>query len=131
MTERSRPLFTPSKYKEFDIEHETSKSFISINENKFFRSGYFLFSDDSLYAIILGYQTKEVDFLDLLQTLNSKYGKGAFLDADTVAWEYQNRQLILERPATVKYIITNIANDIRVNYTNNLVTNSINIMQGL
>ena len=119
------------KYKESDIYSEVSDSFISINQNKFFRSGYFLFQDNSLYSITIRYQEKQVGFLDLLNTLNNKYGKGSFLDANTVAWEYDNKQLILERPTTLKYIATDIANDVRVNYTNTIVTNALDVLEGI
>ena len=119
------------KYKESDISSEVSDSFIAINQNKFFRSGYFLFQDNSLYSITIRYQEKQVDFLDLLNTLNNKYGKGSFLDANTVAWEYDNKQLILERPTTLKYIVTDVANDVRVNYTNMIVTNALDVLEGI
>ncbi len=121
----------PRKYQDIDIASETSDSFISINQNKFFRSGYFLFQNDSLYAITIRYQQNQTDFLALLQTLNDKYGKGAFMNADTVAWEYGDVQMILERPTTIKYINTNIANDVRVNYTNMILTNQLDILEGI
>ncbi len=121
----------PRKYQELDISEETAGNFISIEENKYFKSGYFLFKDDALYSITLRFQDNQVDFLDLLEALNEKYGTGSFMDANTVAWENARTQLILERPATIKYMRTEVARDVRVNYTNNIITNSVDITEGL
>ncbi len=121
----------PKKYQDLDLESEETENFVQIDENKYFKSGYFLFKDDRLYAITLRFQDNQVDFLDLLTSLNEKYGKGSFMDANTVAWENGRTQMILERPATIKYMLMDVANDVRVNYTNNIVTNSVDITDGL
>ena len=78
-----------------------------MEENKFYKSGYFIFKNDSLYSITIHFQSNQVDFLELLSALNSKYSKGAFLDANTVAWQNGNMRMILERPSIVKYINMN------------------------
>ncbi len=121
----------PKKYQDPDIGEETTGNFIQINENKYFKSGYFLFKDDHLYAITLRFQENQVDFLDLLTKLNEKYGKGSFMDANTVAWESGRTQMILERPATIKYMLMEVTRDVRVNYTNKIVTNRVDITEGL
>ncbi len=121
----------PKKYQDPDIDSEATSNFVQINENKYFKSGYFLFKDNRLFSITLRFQENQVDFLDLLTSLNEKYGKGSFMDANTVAWESGRTQMILERPATVKYMLMEVTRDVRVNYTNKIVTNRVDITEGL
>ncbi|WP_304331118.1 hypothetical protein [Brachyspira innocens] len=87
-----------------DLSAEESADFLALEENKFYKSGYFVFKDDSLYSITINFQPNQVDFLELLSALNAKYTKGSFLDANTVAWQNGDIRIILERPSVVKYI---------------------------
>ena len=102
-------MILPKKYMtgSVDIAAEESATFLALEENKFYKSGYFIFKNDSLYSITIHFQPNQVDFLELLSALNSKYSKGAFLDANTVAWQNVNMRMILERPSIVKYINMN------------------------
>lgn len=102
-------MILPKKYTtgSVDIAAEESATFLALEENKFYKSGYFIFKNDSLYSITIHFQPNQVDFLELLSALNSKYSKGAFLDANTVAWQNGNMRMILERPSIVKYINMN------------------------
>ena len=106
---RDGTMILPRKYMtgSVDITAEESATFLALEENKFYRSGYFIFKSDSLYSITIYFQPNQVDFLELLSALNSKYSKGAFLDANTVAWQNGNMRIILERPSIVKYINMN------------------------
>ncbi|MEI0531714.1 hypothetical protein R4I97_09150 [Brachyspira pilosicoli] len=90
-----------------DLASEESADFLSLEENKFYKSGYFIFKDDSLYSITIYFQPDQVDFLELLSSLSAKYGKGAFLDAETVSWQNGDNRIILERPSIIKYINMN------------------------
>lgn len=90
-----------------DLASEESATFLSLEENKFYKSGYFIFKDDSLYSITIYFQPNQVDFLELLSSLSAKYGKGAFLDAETVSWQNGDNRIILERPSIIKYINMN------------------------
>lgn len=90
-----------------DLASEESATFLSLEENKFYKSGYFIFKDDSLYSITIYFQPNQVDFLELLSSLSAKYGKGAFLDAETVSWQNVDNRIILERPSIIKYINMN------------------------
>ena len=102
-------MILPKKYMtgSVDIAAEESATFLALEENKFYKSGYFIFKNDSLYSITIHFQPNQVDFLELLSALNSKYSKGAFLDANTVAWQNGNMRMILEKPSIVKYINMN------------------------
>ncbi|WP_028330140.1 hypothetical protein [Brachyspira alvinipulli] len=100
-----------------DLSAEESATFIALEENKFYKSGYFIFKDDALYSITINFQPNQVDFLELLSALNAKYTKGAFLDANTVAWQNGDIRIILERPSVVKYINMNnvtTTSDVRI-----------------
>ena len=90
-----------------DLASEESATFLSLEENKFYKSGYFIFKDDSLYSITIYFQPNQVDFLELLSSLSAKYGKGSFLDAETVSWQNGDNRIILERPSIIKYINMN------------------------
>lgn len=90
-----------------DLASEESADFLSLEENKFYKSGYFIFKNDSLYSITIYFQPDQVDFLELLSSMSAKYGKGAFLDAETVSWQNGDNRIILERPSIVKYISMN------------------------
>lgn len=102
-------MILPKKYMtgSVDIAAEESATFLALEENKFYKSGYFIFKNDSLYSITIHFQPNQVDFVEILSALNSKYSKGAFLDANTVAWQNGNMRMILERPSIVKYINMN------------------------
>lgn len=88
-----------------DVSSEEYDTFLNLQQNKFFKSGYFLFKDNALYAITIRFQSNQIDFLEILNALNKKYGTGSFLDASTVAWENGERRITLERPTIVKYMI--------------------------
>ena len=90
-----------------DLASEESDTFLALEENKFYKSGYFIFKEDSLYSITIYFQPDQVDFLELLSSLSAKYGKGAFLDAETVSWQNGDNRMILERPSIIKYINMN------------------------
>lgn len=90
-----------------DLKSEESATFLALEENKFYKSGYFIFKNDALYSITINFQPNQVDFLELLSALNSKYTKGSFLNANTVAWQNGDIRIILERPSIVKYIDMN------------------------
>ena len=90
-----------------DLLAEESDSFLALEENKFYKSGYFIFKDNQLYSITIYFQSNQVDFLELLSALNAKYSKGSFIDANTVAWQNGDIRIILERPSIVKYINMN------------------------
>ncbi len=99
-------MILPKKYLQnnVDISAEDTESFISLVPNKFYRSGYFVFKDDSLYSITINFQPNQFDFLEMLNKLNAKYGKGNFLDANTISWQNADIKMILERPSIIKYI---------------------------
>ncbi|WP_295158100.1 hypothetical protein [uncultured Brachyspira sp.] len=90
-----------------DLNAEESATFLALEENKFYKSGYFIFKDNALYSITIHFQPNQVDFLELLSSLNAKYTKGSFLNANTVAWQNGDTRIILERPSIVKYIDMN------------------------
>lgn len=92
-------------YGNVDVSTEEYDTFLALQQNKFFKSGYFLFKDNALYSITIRFQSNQIDFLEILNALNKKYGLGSFLDASTVAWENEERRIILERPTIVKYMI--------------------------
>lgn len=90
-----------------DLNAEESATFLALEENKFYKSGYFIFKNDALYSITINFQPNQVDFLELLSALNAKYSKGAFINANTVAWQNGDIRIILERPSIIKYIDMN------------------------
>ncbi|WP_295161808.1 hypothetical protein [uncultured Brachyspira sp.] len=90
-----------------DLSAEESATFLALEENKFYKSGYFIFKNDALYSITINFQPNQVDFLELLSALNAKYTKGSFINADTVAWQNGDIRIILERPSIIKYIDMN------------------------
>ena len=90
-----------------DLNAEESATFLALEENKFYKSGYFIFKDNALYSITIYFQPNQVDFLELLSALNAKYTKGSFLNANTVAWQNGDIRIILERPSIIKYINMN------------------------
>lgn len=106
-----------------DIQGENIDNFLNLAENKFFKSGYFLFKDDSLYSIIIRFQPRQLDFVEILNFLNEKYGEGNFIDASSVSWENQNILLTVDRSSTVKYFNKN-AIDTNESATTNSIENS-------
>ena len=68
-------MILPKKYMtgSVDIAAEESATFLALEENKFYKSGYFIFKNDSLYSITIHFQPNQVDFLELLSTFTIKF----------------------------------------------------------
>lgn len=127
-------MMLPRKYLygDVDINAEESANFIALQENRYFRSGYFLFKNDSLYSITIRFQENQIDFLEILNTLNNKYGLGEFTDASTIAWINGNNKLILERPTIVKYfLLSEITNVASADTNINLMRTRQSLLDGL
>ena len=125
-------MILPRKFKYIsDIDIENIEDFISLQENKFFKSGYFLFKDDALYAITITFQEKQASFLETLSYLNAKYGMGNFLDAETVAWQNGDKILSIERPTIIKYMIITDYDNSENTDNNGTVNNENNTRKSL
>jgi len=70
----------------------------------YIRRGVFQFSEKILYSITLVFNPSLMDFSTLFATLQNKYGPFTSLDPSSVIWENDEVRLILEKPATLKYL---------------------------
>jgi hypothetical protein len=70
----------------------------------YIQRGIFQFSEKILYSITLVFNPSLMDFSTLFSTLEGKYGPFTSLDPSLVIWENEEIRMILEKPATLKYL---------------------------
>ncbi|MBI4976221.1 MAG: hypothetical protein HZC28_02000 [Spirochaetes bacterium] len=133
---QDRLMLLPQQFveRDMDIQSEKNERFININENKFFKSGYFLFRAGRLYSIRLAFSEHQFTFLDLHAALTKKYGAGKYKDNNTVIWSNSGRELVLERPSIVKYFNRESVSNVIAEYggvTEDVSSDRASLLQGL
>ena len=71
---------------------------------QYLKQGIFQFNDKILYSITLVFNPSLMDFSTLFSTLEGKYGPFTALNPSSVMWEDDEVRMILEKPATLKYL---------------------------
>jgi hypothetical protein len=80
------------------------RSVIESEGRSFIDRGFFQFSDEALYIIILQLNQNRMDHYSVYLQLTDTYGDPASVSPQEIAWEWDNVRLSLERPLTVKYV---------------------------
>lgn len=78
----------------------------------FIERGFFQFSEDRLYIIILRLNRSELDHYTMYTQLSDKYGQPDSLSPQEIVWEDEAVRLSLERPLTVKYVAKAVFEDL-------------------
>ena len=86
----------------------TEEPLIACEGNSYISKGYFQFHDRKLFIIILELNQTRIDYFTMYQTFISRYGKPSSLDPSRVVWEFEEIRLSLERPLSIKYIATEV-----------------------
>jgi hypothetical protein len=80
------------------------RSVIETEGRSFIDRGFFQFSEDALYIIILQLNQNRMDHYSVYQQLTETYGDPGSVSPQEIAWEWEGVRLSLERPLTVKYV---------------------------
>lgn len=90
-----------------------NESIIECEGTYYIAWGIFQFHEKSLYSITLRFDPALMDFSTLFSQLLDKYGEFDSLDPKSVRWENEEILLLLEKPATLKYLYLPTFNAIR------------------
>lgn len=97
-----------------DIISERNNRLMTMTPNRFFRSFSMQFFNSKLYLIRIVYTKEHYNFNTLYNLLKTNYGSPDKITFPSVHWKTNGRELILERPDTVKYILLNQTNRLEI-----------------
>jgi len=89
------------------------RSVIESEGRSFIDRGFFQFSDEALYIIILQLKQNRMDHYSVYLQLTDTYGEPDSVSPQEIAWEWKNVRLSLERPLTVKYVDRDVFESLR------------------
>lgn len=71
---------------------------------------WFQFYNNTLFTIIINFNTEQMDYYSLFSTLQKKYGEPNSLSPEKTIWENSSLRVSLERPVSIKYIDLEVFN---------------------
>jgi hypothetical protein len=74
---------------------------------------WFQFYDNTLFTIIINFNTEKMDYYSLFSTLQKKYGEPNSLSPEKTIWENSTVRISLERPVSIKYIDLEVFNKLQ------------------
>ncbi len=74
---------------------------------------WFQFYNDTLYTIIINFNSERIDYYSVYNELLTSYGEHIELSPERVVWESNSVTMSLERPVSVKYVDNQVFNTIR------------------
>lgn len=72
--------------------------------SNFLNRCWFQFYNDSLYTIIINFNSKKIDYYSLFTTLKNKYGEPKEVNPQYSVWENNETIVFLEKDLSIKYI---------------------------
>lgn len=91
---------------------ETTQVLIECEGYSYIKRAFFQFYEERLYILILILNEDKVDHYSLFTTLTDKYGNFTSLDPLKILWKFENINLYLEKPLSVKYVDMDVFNKI-------------------
>ncbi len=95
--------FLPIRDEILQIRIEPDKQILTTQGLNFVNKGYFHFHDDSLYQILIKFNSTKIGYYNLLKNLTEKYGKPIALTPKKASWENEKIRITIEKPSTIKY----------------------------
>ncbi|MDR2807707.1 MAG: hypothetical protein LBB43_01720 [Spirochaetaceae bacterium] len=89
------------------------ESLVETTGTSFVRRALFQLRDGQVFIMSFTLNTQLIDHYSVFTSLVQKYGEPAELDPKQTIWESEGTRIALERPLTIKYIDTQIFNEIR------------------
>lgn len=96
--------FSINKEEILTMRLEPDTEIISTEGLGFIISGYFHFSHDQLFQILLKLSETKIGYYYILTKFTNSFGKPNSLDPEKASWENDKVRIILEKPCTLKYI---------------------------
>ncbi len=97
------PYFLYRGEPEIGVFPNRPQQFIAIEGRQFVERAFLQFSEERLYIITLIVSRSELDYFSIYQRLK-RYGDPTELNPNRVIWQNDETMIVLEYPATVKYI---------------------------
>ena len=86
---------------------------IESSGDSFLSRSWFQFYEEKLYTMTFKLDEDRVDFYSLFSSLQEKYGEPTSLDPEKIVWKDDTVTLSLERPLVLKYIDTQVFDEIK------------------
>jgi hypothetical protein len=96
--------FSINKEEILTMRLEPDTEIISTEGLGFIISGYFHFSHDQLFQILLKLSETKIGYYYILNKFTNSFGKPNKLDPEKATWENDKIRITLEKPCTLKYI---------------------------
>lgn len=93
---------------QYIIETDATKGMGSI----FYTQCWFQFYDEKLYIITMNINTQKMDYYTMFKNFTEKYGEPDEINPEKAVWSSDTVTMILEKPLSVKYIDTQVYNNI-------------------
>ena len=78
----------------------------------FYTQCWFQFYDEKLYIITMNINTQKMDYYTMFKNFTEKYGEPDEINPEKAVWSSDTVTMILEKPLSVKYIDTQVYNNI-------------------
>jgi hypothetical protein len=101
------------------------ESLVETTGTSFVRQAFFQLRDGKVFVMAFTLNNQLVDHYGVFTSLVKKYGEPNELDPRQAFWESEGTRIIVERPLTVKYIDTQVFNEL----INNAQANSAGNIQ--
>ncbi|MDR2150374.1 MAG: hypothetical protein LBO67_06090 [Spirochaetaceae bacterium] len=89
------------------------ESLVETTGTSFIQRAWFQLRDGQVFIMSFTLNTRLIDHYSVFTALAQRYGKPAQLDPKQTIWEAEGTRIALERPLTIKYIDTQIFNEIQ------------------
>ncbi|MCL1992077.1 MAG: hypothetical protein FWG66_03920 [Spirochaetes bacterium] len=104
----------------FNFRGERDVSFLPVQQqslvetggSSFIRRAFFQLMDEGVFIMSFTLNTAIIDHFSVFTHFVQRYGEPTFLNPREAVWENGNTRISIERPLTVRYIDTDVFNDI-------------------
>ncbi len=90
-----------------------NQTLIETSSDTWLERCWFQFHNDTLYTIIINFNSERIDYFSVYNELLEKYGEHVSLSPERVVWESNSITMSLERPVSVKYVDKAVFESIR------------------
>ena len=88
------------------------QSLVETTGSTFIRRAFFQLRDGEVFIMSFSLNSNMVDHHSMFTHFVERFGQPSWLNPREAVWENENTRISLERPLTVRYIDTNVFNDI-------------------
>lgn len=109
---KTEPVFGYRGERDVSMIPNPDRTLIETSGSGYIKNAWFQFSEDSLYIMTIVLNTEKIDYYSMYKSLSEKYGEPENLSPQKAMWLSDTVCLTLEKPLYVKYIDTEIYNNL-------------------